>query len=596
MENNALKFERGKKVLQERGWDYQLTHAGMNIDNDGELIQLTDVPFEVTARWRHVQSQYDLRYKPQMGIVLDFYEGGCVSQSLQVSYDELSQPARLDQIFDNFGYSVLKGTVGSFSLHGLLKNYIKLARPTTIFNIHTRSGWSDDGKLFVAGPEIVTGGSELDKGDESKPISISPARGTVADWMTHVAQPLVDQKHACYQWAVSLPLGAALMPLVDFPVSSRGGFHLFGDSGSGKSIAMSVAGSVLGDSVRTWEMTSSKVEIVGSQSNHRCLLLDEIGQANKEHVVSSAYNLSSGRGKDRTNSQMEDVGAFTFELLFLSNGEASYADVVRKETREDPYAGQMIRFCDILYTKKIAPWWDYVTLQKLKDSISDYHGAMGRAFLSAIAEKETKSSLRKQYRQTRDALVGRETSSKFCRVADRFALCILGAKLAKKHGLLPDDWDPNFGPEAIFAAWKELNGDIDERTLAAQTLSESIEKGMAGNKFHTLIDGGTDLFRRSFVNDPMGFMIAEGMVDGKPGREVECLIFPQTFADCLGGKNPAATKRFLVEKGVIITTSRGMTSRMGRVTHNGTTVASEKTSVYRISLTALNRILHPEDP
>jgi len=584
----AKKKKKKRAIPEDSNWHFNLGEDGLFVNR----TKLTDVPLVVQSRWKHVQSEADLRFAPKMGVFLDFYENGEVVRTEQIAYDDLATDQQLYELIYNLGYSVsLVAKYEGTSHAKVIRHFIKTARPKTTYRIHTHGGWSDKGDLFVAGPELIPASTGLDRGDSKQTRSIRPPSGTYNQWEEHVARPIMKQEHAAYQWAISLPLGALLMPLVGFPLNSRGGFHVFGHSSTGKSKMLDIACSVMGDLPNTWETTSSKLEIVASQHNHRLLCLDEIGQAKKSEVVESAYKLAQGVGRSRTNQNLENIEPFTFELMFLSTGESSFADVVRKETGEDPFAGQKIRFCDIEWNSDITKWWKTEDLRKLEDSVEDYHGTMGREFITILAANETKSSLTKRYREERNKLVDGEDNPKFCRVANRFALCILGAKLAKEYGLLPAEWDAEFGPTAVFESWKKLNGEIDERIEAAKALMAAIDIGRANNRFHRKVESMCALESVAHSHDVLGFLEAPGpQLD-----DTSCFLFPEAFRKLIGDKNPNSIRRFLAEEGALIKSKRGFTRRMGRVTYMGSSIASEQTNVYHISLAKLAAITTPQD-
>jgi len=81
-----------------------------------------------------------------------------------------------------------------------------------------------------------------------------------------------------------------------------GGFHLVGDSSTGKTIA-TIAGASFGGTgekfLRTWLATGNGLEGIANERNDTILALDEIGEADAREVGAVVYALANGTGKTR---------------------------------------------------------------------------------------------------------------------------------------------------------------------------------------------------------------------------------------------------------------------------------------------------------
>lgn len=131
------------------------------------------------------------------------------------------------------------------------------------------------------------------------------------------------------------------MPIAN---EQSGGFHFRGDSSTGKSTALFVAGSVWGGDGtngfrETWRATSNGFEIVAQSHNHSLLLLDEMKQANAKDVGDIIYTLANGFGKNRMTKTISARQKLQWQLLFLSSGELTLSDFIG-QNNERIYGGQ----------------------------------------------------------------------------------------------------------------------------------------------------------------------------------------------------------------------------------------------------------------
>ena len=444
---NVKKLPTRKQIGRSGSFSYEIDRSdGLSCRYfDGEqskLERLTDRAFEVISRWSYAKSKHDQRFLPTGGISLAVHHPeGTIEEVL--SYDDTTSPVNLKRFFLHRGISVydLVKIYGKFGAVELIANYLNTSRSGINQEIHPRNGWTDDKSHFIAGSEAIPS-SDLTRGCFTKQPAFHSPKGELEDWQRHVAEPIKD--HAAYAWAASLPFAACLLPFVDIPKNAMGGFHLFGPSSTGKTICLRICGSVFGEDYHTWDTTANALEVLASGHNHRLLCLDELGQAkNNKVVLDSAYKFSQCQGKDRTDVNLSTPRPFTFSLMFLSTGEDSFENLIQIETGRSPYAGQKIRFCDIEFNDKITKTWEGDSLLELESALEAYRGAPGRAFIERLAATSSaeKRKIKDDFLRIRKELWKGETNGKFRRVANRFALCILGGKLAREWGILPEDWD-----------------------------------------------------------------------------------------------------------------------------------------------------------
>ena len=574
--------------------------------------QLADGALEVLARWEHAHHPDDRRYEERTGVQLRIH-GPSGSREYYLDSDG-SQPGKeLSIWFTNRELPPLLLPCHGPSSIRHIANIIAAATPETRLTVHTRNGWTADKTLYVAGSEVIPA-RPGHTGDFKDAPTLAPPRGTAEEWQTKIAEPLLATNHWGHQWAATVPLAALLIPIVPLPKTAAGGFHIHGRSSRGKSTALRVARSILGDDhssgldYMTWRATSNSLEVVARDYNHRMLPLDEIGQAVKESgnstsgsVVESAYFLAQGVGKTRTNGNLENIAPIKFDTMCLSSGEHSFEAIVFAETRREVMAGQRVRFSDIDWSKKLAPHLTDDQMADLQDGLEDCSGTIGRAFIAEVAAltPEDRRALKKRFREIRDKISPPGTDGKHRRVGERFALCILAAELAKSWGLFPKAWKPFAAPIRVYEEWKDANGAIDEGLRACVSLHEYIAAARANGEFHSVCANEADHVVKArqvagFLYDHAGSS-EEGALDSSVGRTGVRLL-PKAFAAAISGASPAIVKRYLSENKILHHKGDRYTCRMNTVKTSAANfenriLADSSTKVYSINLFCLTGLL-----
>ena len=143
--------------------------------------------------------------------------------------------------------------------HENLSTYLQSTRTDKRARCVPRVGWS--GPCFVL-PDVTIG-----PGDSEMVVFQTPAEsehhfrvsGTLEHWQEHVGRPCRGNPRLLF--LVSVPFAAPLLGLVG---EDGGGFHIRGDSSTGKTTGEHVAGSVCGGGhngfVQTWRATANAIE------------------------------------------------------------------------------------------------------------------------------------------------------------------------------------------------------------------------------------------------------------------------------------------------------------------------------------------------
>jgi len=223
-----------------------------------------------------------------------------------------------------------------------LGTYIQNEEPEMRVRCTDRTGWHD--KVYVLPDRTIGQSDELVMFQAAAGVvSQFKQKGTLEDWRNNVAAHCRGNSRMLF--CVSAALAAPLMHLAHV---SSGGFHLWGDSSSGKSTAFKVAGSVFGgsDYPRNWRATNNALEAVATQHSDALLLLDEIAQVDPKEVGDTVYMLANEAGKARATQSATARKIATWRLLFLSDGEVSLASHM-EQAGKGSKAGHDVRMAHI---------------------------------------------------------------------------------------------------------------------------------------------------------------------------------------------------------------------------------------------------------
>lgn len=355
-------------------------------------------------------------------------------------------------------------------------------------------------------PDTIISSSDTEKsnfllhGTHSK-IKKLKSQGTAQEWRENIARYCVGNSRLIF--AVSCAFASVLLPISN---QLGGGFHLRGESSTGKSSALKVAGSVLGCNGEngfneTWRGTQNGIEAVAAYHNHLLLPLDEIKEIKRvEDVGKLIYMLSNGFATSRMTKDITARKRDEWLLLFLSSGELSFQDLTR-ETKEQTFGGQEARFIDISAIPEKAHGI-FENLHGFSNGAEfssylnrasvTYYGAAIREFIQYVADNyewvtEIIEEARVNFFQN---YVDPKASGEVFRVAEKFALVGTGGFLATRAGLT--DWQNGEVKSVtirLFKEWLDRRGGIGAFDVSegCRNIIAAIDK-RAHSDFHDLDD------------------------------------------------------------------------------------------------------------
>jgi len=466
--------------------------------------------------------------------------------------------------------------------------YIQTRQTDVRVRCTDRIGWHDD--VYVLPDRTIGESGEMVMFQSpGGVVSQFKQRGTLEQWRDEVAALCVGNPRLAF--CVSAAFAA---PLLNHSGVPSGGFHIWGDSSSGKSTAFKVAGSVYGgkDYARNWRMTDNALETVAAQHSDALLLLDEIAQVDPKVVGDTVYMLANETGKGRATQTATARRVHKWRVLFLSDGEISLANHM-SEAGKGARGGHDVRMAHIAADAGKG-FGVYDTLHSFADGAAlsnhlvnmaqQYYGVAGLAFIErAVASADKLSDmLRPRVAAFTKELCPDGAHGQVSRVASRFALVGIAGEMATQAGIT--GWPKGEALTAArvcFAAWLEGRGGAGntEHTAIIRQVSGFFQahgesrfvwwhRALDDHKPNTINRAG---FKRMLTRD--GKQINSNMdhhksfgdavhPDDAESTELEYFVLVETFRNeiCKGFSHKAVAQ-LLIERGLLIPGGAGDNSR-----------------------------------
>ena len=216
------------------------------------------------------------------------------------------------------------------------------------------------------------------------------AQGTLEEWWQHIAEPTRGQTLHTFALLVSF---AGM--LQQYAQVENAGFHFYGHSSRGKTIALQVACTVYGNGadpkldssaptlMNSWNSTGNALEPLAVAFTNKVLTMDEMGMHTAPN--SPAYALFNGRGKDRMSGDGGLRQRHQWNVLVLSSGEISYRHYIETVAKRPIMAGEAARLLDIPIDD-LSSTAEVAVFEALKRDCGRYYGVAARRFIQTILD------------------------------------------------------------------------------------------------------------------------------------------------------------------------------------------------------------------
>ncbi len=476
--------------------------------------------------------------------------------------------------------------------------FIQTRVPGAFAQCTDRIGWH--GHAFVLPRETIGDeGERIVFQSESAMENTFRQRGDVATWRDRIGRLCAGNSRLVFAASCAFA-GPMLRPAG----MESGGFHLRGDSSSGKTTALRVAASVFGGAnyLQRWRTTDNALEAIAAQHSDVLLILDELAQVDPRTAGECAYMLANEQSKARATRSGMPRARLAWRLLFLSAGELGLADhMAEGQKRARP--GQEVRMADVpvdagagmgAFENLHGIEGGSLFARQLTREAGAVFGAPGYAFIEWASERA--ETLPRRLREAVAALVRdlvpEGASGQVERVGARFALVGAAGELASEAGMT--GWDAGEAARAArtcFAAWLASrgghgNGEVTAIVRQVRNFFELHGEGRFTWWHRAADDHATKTLHRAGyrrlvnedgepikTNSEHGVQFGDRMPAGR-GEETsaEFFVLPEVFRrEICAGLDHATVCKVLLERGHLVPGPNGRPDRRDRLPGMGNT-------------------------
>lgn len=372
----------------------------------------------------------------------------------------------------NLGLEISTGS------HRLLNQYLQDHKPEREVMAATSTGWHSP-RLFVMPHRNIGSGDVMFQSETANADDYCQA-GSYKKWKAEIGNRCMGNP------ILMLSICAALAgPLLNPLQRHGGGFHLKGDSSTGKTTGLIAAASVWSKPerfVRTWRATANGLEGVASQRNDTLLALDEIGEALPREIGNIVYSLANGVGKARATKAGMARTARQWRVMVLSSGETGLNSQMQASGGQ-ARAGQEIRLLDISAHHAFGAWNNLHGMEDgksfsnaIQKSASNHYGHAGPRFVEQLIDSGRIEQLPKMLADLAEQFKARSGQEE--RAAERFAIAALAGELAISFGILDiPKGEPTREMVQLFERWRQERGQgQSEDTRILEFLSDFLTR------------------------------------------------------------------------------------------------------------------------
>jgi len=409
-----------------------------------------------------------------------------------------------------------------------LSSYLQGVSPKRAITCALQVGWHHES--FVL-PDRVYGPKADDvtfqSGDRGRDEFTT--RGTLEGWREEVS--MLASGNPLLLFAISAGFAG---PLLDKCNGESGGFHLHGDSSTGKTTALEAACSIWGGPSfkRSWRSTANGMEAAATLFNDCLLAVDEISECDPRDVGQIIYALGNGKGKQRASRTGAARGVSRWRCVILSSGERTIATAM-SEAGLRAKAGQSLRVMDIPVDRAYGLFDDLkgfengsMLSETIKSRVQRHHGFVGREFLERLTHDTRDIS---KWIEQLKALpeFSCNVSGQEKRAANRFALAAFAGELATEYDLT--GWQEGEAVAAaalMFSLWRGQRGKTgnSEQPDLIKQLSDFLDRH-GSSRFEPLPNGSHQIIRDragwiTHRQDEMVYLFtSEGMHEALKGHD-----------------------------------------------------------------------------
>ncbi len=458
-DENVKNLPDGFRYTERGAIEYRLARKA---DEDEDRWEWLCSPLEILAETRDADEKgwgLLVRIKARGGAGI--WHTQIVTQALCIS-----EGGELFALLASLGLKITPAKGSKDRLRALLC----MASPGKLTRIASRIGWHGDNTFVLPDEAFGELSGEHIVFQPEHPVPHNYKRkGTLEAWRNEVAARAIGNSRLLFGLSSAFA-GPLLQPLN----IEGGGFHLRGDSSTGKTSSLWMAGSVWGGGgqngfMQSWRTTDNGLEGRAVLHSDTLLLLDELAMAAGIAVSKISYFLSNGQGKVRAGIAGEGRPIAEFRVFFLSTGEISLAAKLAEDGLTS-MAGQETRFID-LEADAGAGMGTFEnihgaeTAAAFADAINklchEHYGHAARAYLKPLLSDPGEAVAEAQHLM--DVFMShacpQHLAAQVTRAAKRFALVAAAGELAALWGILP--WPGGTAMDAasrMFREWLERRG------------------------------------------------------------------------------------------------------------------------------------------
>lgn len=479
---------------------------------DAGSCDISDNNYGLMLRFKNQSNRWRKWLMP-----LDMLSGGCDELRAEL----LKQGLRIDHHKRN-----------------MLPSYLQSQRVKKRLECALKVGWHGD--VFVLPDRVIGNRDDIFFQTDHSITAGYGQRGTLEDWKSNIAQYCTGNPLMLFQ--VSTGFAGALLNKCHIDYA---GFHVFGDSSTGKSTGHKIASSIWGgeDFRKTWKATGNGLEASAVLYNDCLMALDELGDSDPKEAIQSIYMLGNGTGKQRANVRGTSRQVHKWRIVLLSNGEKtlrSHAQSAGLTVK----AGQEIRLLEVPI---FGAYGSFDELHGMKDGrlFSDtlqknttlYYGVAGIAYLEKLVNDS--QDLGALLEQALTNFISEGMQPQEHRAARAFSLVAVAGELATNYGIT--GWSHGDALMAVFKCFEQWRIHRGAGTTEDKDILKAIRDfidGYEDARFTPLADKEAQVNgkRAGWYSgfDPRSYLFTStGLSDATTGHDNKRVIEALTKADWL---------------------------------------------------------------